>query len=174
MKGQDQLVDALSEVRKVFPKVICLFAGRTGSAEGMEDTTGFSKALNHRIHELGLRQNVVFLDEIDYLPNLLSLADLYVQTSRTESFGRVAAEALICGTAVVVFDVGALRETVGPGAVLVKAADKQGLAEAIVELAANPKRKRDLARTGRDHVERLFDARAVASKFVEELASVLR
>ncbi len=169
MKGQDLLVEALPRVRERFPRLLCLFAGRVGSPAGAEDTVAFDRRLRQRAGELGLDDAVHFLGESENLPELLRQTDLYVQPSRTESFGRVVAEALLCETPVVAFAVGGVPETAGPGALLAPAGDPAALAEAIVSALAQPEEARRRARRGREHVVREYGAPAVADRFLELL-----
>lgn len=51
----------------------------------------------------------------DALAELYSMANVFVTTSLEESFGKVSAEALACGTPVVCFDSTANRELIGEG-----------------------------------------------------------
>lgn len=174
MKGQDLLVQAMGAVVARHPDALFAIAGRVGSPDGFEDTMGFMKGIESQVSAAGLKRNAWFMGEVECLPALLADADLYVQPSRTESFGRVAAEALVCGTPVVGFDVGALRETVGPGALLVRKGDSSALAEAVVGLLAEPERMRRMAREGAAHVKGLYEARAVAKRFSGLLSGELR
>jgi glycosyltransferase involved in cell wall biosynthesis len=168
-KGQDQLIEGLPAICKKFPKALCIFAGGVGNASGFENTNGFYNMLQDRVQRLKLNNNVLFVGDVDYLPSLLRRADIYVQTSRTESFGRVIAESLVCGTPVVSFDVGACGEVAGPGAVLVKAGDTGSLAQKVTELLGRPDQKRKLVEEGQKHVEQCYDGSIVAEKFSQLL-----
>lgn len=170
MKGQDLLAKAMPRIRDQHPNALCVIAGRMGSPGGYEDTVGFVQGIQSYLRSARLERHVWFLGEVEYLPALLRRADIYVQPSRTESFGRVVAEALVCGTPVVGFDVGALKETAGPGAVLVKEGDFAMLGKAVVNLLAEPYRMDRMVREGRAHVEERFKAGVVARKFLEVLS----
>lgn len=164
-KGQDQLIEGIGRVREVFPKVLCLIAGRVGENSGLEDTGRFFEVLQDQIQRLDLTAHVLFLGEIDYLPSLLACADFYIHTSRTESFGRVIAESLVCGTPVIAYNVGAIAEVAGPGAVLVRAGDVGALTSAVLELTRDPQRRKKLAEEGGRRIERFYDSRIQAEKF---------
>jgi glycosyltransferase involved in cell wall biosynthesis len=168
-KGQDQLIEALPAICEKFPKTLCVFAGRVGDSSGFENTNGFYKLVQDRVQRLKLNNNVLFVGDIDYLPSLLRRADVYVQTSRTESFGRVIAESLVCGTPVVSYAVGAIPEVAGPGAVLVDAGDIGGLAQKVAELLGHPDQKKKLVEEGRKHVEQCYEGSIVAEKFSQLL-----
>jgi glycosyltransferase involved in cell wall biosynthesis len=173
LKGQDQLIETLPQIRKVLPRVLCLFVGQVGDSSGWEDTNQYFSTLKKRLDELDLREHVLFLGEVDYLPGLLQKADVYIQTSRTESFGRVVAEALVCQTPVVTFDAGALAEVAGPGAIVVKNGDVQGLARAVVRLVSNPEERTRLAKAGSTHVGQSYDSKKAAREFSEALATII-
>ncbi|HEY6332578.1 MAG TPA: glycosyltransferase family 4 protein, partial [Blastocatellia bacterium] len=151
MKGQDLLVEALPAVKERFPNLKCFFAGRIGSDSGLEDTVRFHSTLINRIAALGLESNIVFLGEVEDLPSLLASADLCVQPSRTESFGRVVCESLLTGTPVAAFAVGGIPESAGPGALLARAGDGGALSAAIIRILDNPALARELAANGRTY-----------------------
>ncbi len=174
MKGQDLLIEALPRIREQHPDVLCVFAGRRGSDAGFEDTAAFGRHLEGRIEELDLASHVLFLGETEELPSWLAAADVYVQPSRTESFGRVVAEALLAGTPAVAFAVGGLPETAGPGAVLVAPEDPAALAAAVLDTLAEPERARRRTAQGREHVAREFEPVRVARRFREVLDEAVR
>jgi glycosyltransferase involved in cell wall biosynthesis len=164
-KGQDRLLEALPAVAGRCADLLCLVVGRPGEDTGLSRTGSYATSLKQRGGEPSLAGRVVFMEETDHLPALMGRADIYVQPSRTESFGRTAAEALVCGTPTVVFDAGALPETVGPGGIVVPDGDIGALAEAIVRLAERPDLRAALAEAGARHVEASFEASVVAPRF---------
>ncbi len=65
-----------------------------------------------------LPENVIWIDYVDgtdELANIYSSADVYVHLSREDTFGKVVAEAMACGTPAVVYDATALPELIGEG-----------------------------------------------------------
>jgi len=169
LKGQDQLIEALPALIKEYPNLLCIFAGQLGSDSGLENPNDFLNTIQKRIHDLGLANHVLLIGEIDYIPSLLRRADLYVHTSRMESFCRSIAEALVCGTPVVAFDSGAVPEVAGPGAILVPSGDTAALAAAIIDLLSRQELRELLANQGHEHVARYFGAPQVARQFTEVL-----
>ena len=90
-----------------------------------------------------LQPNVVHISEthdVDELARLYSRADVFVTFSLEETFGKVSAEALACGTPVVCFDSTASPEIVGEkcGRV-VPAGDYAAVRQAIGEILAQGK-----------------------------------
>jgi glycosyltransferase involved in cell wall biosynthesis len=169
LKGQDQLIEALPALIKEYPNLLCIFAGQLGSDSGLENTNDFLNTIQKRIHDLGLANHVLLTGEIDYIPSLLRRADLYVHTSKMESFCRSIAEALVCGTPVVASDSGAVSEVAGPGAILVPSGDTAALAAAIIDLLTHREKRELLASQGHEHVARYFGAPQVARQFTEVL-----
>ena len=84
-----------------------------------------------------------------------------------ESFCRVVAEALLCGTPVVAFSSGAIPEVAGPGALLVSPGDIRGLADAVISTLENPKDAQRRVEEGRAHVEKSFNAIELAGRFYD-------
>ena len=82
-----------------------------------------------------LPQNVTHIprtDNVERLVELYSAADVFLQPSLEETFGKVSAEALACGTPVVCFNSTANPEVVGDGCgSVVQPGDLQGLVEAV-------------------------------------------
>ncbi len=171
-KGQDRLVEALPGVREAFPEMLCLLAGRVGEDGGIERTGAYVERLHRRISALGLQDHVRFLGDVECLPSLMRRADIYVQPSRTESFGRAVAEALCCGTPVVVFDAGALAETAGPGGMIVPDGDIHAMTDSILALAVDPERRRATAAAGEKHVRQRYDTGIVAGRFAGMLETL--
>ena len=83
-------------------------------------------------------------------------------TKTPEPFGRTALEALAAGAALIASGLGGLAEVCGPCAVMVDPDDAGGLAAALGAVMDAPGRRAELARAGRERVERLFDIRTVA------------
>jgi len=100
--------------------------------------------------ELRLPPRVLFLGDRSDVPNLLSALDVFVLTSRAESFPNAALEAMAMGLPVAATDVGGTfelivdRETgfLGP------AGNAEGIARRIAELLRNPYLRRTLGAAG--------------------------
>ena len=112
---------------------------------------------------LGVADRVEFLGALapEALPDFYRVLDVLAVPSLTtpswvEQFGRVAVEAMACGTPVVVSDSGALPEVVGEAAIVVAEGDAAELAKALASRGARPRRRAEAAcrgaRPGRDDV----------------------
>jgi glycosyltransferase involved in cell wall biosynthesis len=111
------------------------------------------------------RDSVGFLKQID----ILAMPSLW------EAFGLSAAEAMALGKPVIASRIGGLPEVVEEGrtGILVPPADPAALARAIVELAADPARRRALGMYGRARVEQFFTLDRMVSRHEEFYASLL-
>jgi glycosyltransferase involved in cell wall biosynthesis len=170
VKGQDLLIEALPAIRDRYPGLLCLFAGRVGSTAGMDDTVGFYHQIQERICDLNLEKHVRFVGEIENLPALLNQIHLYVQPSRSESFCRAVAEALVCGVPVVAFAVGAIPEVAGGGATFARPRDSADLSQTILTTLIHLPEAQRRAQEGRTHVEQQFNAIVLAKRFYLLLA----
>jgi glycosyltransferase involved in cell wall biosynthesis/GT2 family glycosyltransferase len=102
---------------------------------------------------LGIADRVEFLGAVapEALPDFYRSLDVLAVPSLTtpswvEQFGRVAIEAMACGTSVVVSDSGALPEVAGGAALVVAEGDVAELAKALAQVVRDP----DVARGLRD------------------------
>ena len=111
-----------------------------------------------RVRELGLSERVRFLGARDALPQLLAPADVFLLTSREESFGLSALEAMSCGVPVVATAVGGVPEVVrdGENGRLAPADDPSAFAAALRELLEDRERARELGANARRDVEERF------------------
>ena len=173
MKGQDTLIEAVARLRASYPSLVCLIVGRQASSESWEDVSGFHERLTRQIRKERMENAVCFLGEVDCVPGLFRRADLYVHPSLTESFSRVVAEALICGTPVVCTDAGALPEVVGPGgAFLVKPSDAEALAHGLREVLQKRALRDQIVSAGEAHVESRYPIGQTTRKFLEVLRAI--
>jgi glycosyltransferase involved in cell wall biosynthesis len=92
-------------------------------------------------------------------------ADLALAPSTAyESFSYTAADAMAYGLPVIASAIGGLPETLGDAGVLVTPGDVGALAQALVELAEQPERRRELGRRARARVCEHFEASTVAGR----------
>ena len=113
-----------------------------------------------RVHFLGARADV---------PVVLRALDLFVFSSRADSFGVAVVEAMMLGLPAVVSDIGALREVTDDGrrAVLFRTGDPDELARRLLELAHDPARRTALGARGREWATTQFGIAAHIARLRE-------
>jgi glycosyltransferase involved in cell wall biosynthesis len=124
------------------------------------------RAVARMVDSMGLGRRVELLGRIVGQPRLELLASAQVAcvTSRYETFGMVALEALACGTPVIAFDIAGLRELLSPEtAAVVPPFRVDAYAETLAGLLADPERCRRMGERGRD-VARGFDWDRIAER----------
>jgi glycosyltransferase involved in cell wall biosynthesis len=152
-KGLDFALDAMAmAARRSTRRLVFAFAG-----EGPYAAACRAKAL----------AGSVFLGRLDgeTLSTFYASADLFVFPSATDTFGNVLLEAMASRVPIVAADVPPTRELLGEGGhgLLVPPNDPPALAEALVDLAADPGRRERLAARGLEAAavyswERIFDS----------------
>ena len=127
--------------------------------------TGLSSAdFDKKVIELGLENNVksVYLDDISDMPYLYNFVDCLLFPSLYEGFGMPVAEALACGTPVVVSDRASLPEVGGDLSLTNAADDILGLSESVLRILKDKEIKQELTHRGPEWCER-FRAPAIAA-----------
>ncbi|MCX7014007.1 MAG: glycosyltransferase family 4 protein [Candidatus Sumerlaeota bacterium] len=110
----------------------------------------YLRQLKEFVRANALEDRVRFLPFAKDVESYYAALDVLVLSSISESLPRVVIEAMAAGVAVVATDVGGVRECVeeGKSGIIVPPRDTARLAEAIGELANDPKRRSDLAAAG--------------------------
>lgn len=150
-KGIRFLIEAAAALKPRFPDVKVVIAG-----DGFErpELIGLAESL-------GIARDVTFLGWVpnSELPPYYRAAAVSVIPSLEEGFGIPAAEAMGCQTPVVASDAGGLPEVVEDGVtgLVVPRGDSRALADAIGTLLADPARRVQMGRAGRERALRLFD-----------------
>ena len=120
----------------------------------------YTRTIRRRIADLRLDSQVRLLGWRDDIQDLLAAIDVLVISSRQESFGLTAIEALAMETPVVATRCGGPEEVVEDGVtgLLVPVKDPLAMADAIESLLLDPKLARRLGENGRNHVSEHFGA----------------
>ena len=145
-KDQLTVCRALPELFARVPNAHFAFAG--GQAEGAsqiyDECVNFcrERRIDGRVHFLGKRADVA---------DVLRALDLFVFSSRKDSFGVAVVEAMLAGVPCVVSDIGALLEVSGGGqyASVFRTGDADDLARRLVELAGDGARRTQLGEAAR-------------------------
>jgi glycosyltransferase involved in cell wall biosynthesis len=162
-KDLGTLVDAFASLPEPRPRLVV--------AGALEDQTYLSAAatVRRRIAETGLADRVLLTGHVsdETLACLYAGATAFVSPSLSEGFGLPAVEAAASGTAVVLSDIPAHRETLGDAAVYFAAGDVGALARQLARLTGDDALRRRLGEAARTRVAGLsWDAAATALRGV--------
>ncbi len=105
--------------------------------------------------ELGIMEHVKFMGKQDSLPEILSIADLFLMPSQQESFGLSALEAMSCGVPVISSSVGGLPELNlhGETGYIAEFGDVERMAKYAVELFSEEKKYKLFQKNARERAE---------------------
>lgn len=155
LKGLRHLIEAFATLAPDRPALELAVVGRLRSGPTAD-----------LVRALGLGERLRFVHDLSdaALAELFASATIAVTPSLYEGFGLPAAEAMACGTPVVVTDGGALPEVVGEAGVVVPAGNALALAAAIGALLDDPARRAALSVAGLARGRR-YDWDVVAAEY---------
>jgi len=149
VKGIDVLINALPDVVKVLPNFVLLIIGEGDERAKLEDLMRIK----------GAEKNVRFFGTRTDVPFVLSVCDLGVLSSHSESLSNSIIEYMASSLPVVATDVGGTREMVkhGENGFLVQAGDSQALTQAMISLLKDPDLRLKMGTEGRKRAEKMFN-----------------
>lgn len=157
LKGLPVLLQAYHTLIRDDPELELVIVGklRNGAARQMLDA-------------LDLRDRVVFKSGLsrEELAREFNMATIAITPSLYEGFGLPAAEAMSCGTPVIVSDGGALPEVAGVAGMIVPKGDPDALADAIRKLLNDPKQCEAVAKACLQRARAKFDWTAIAPRYI--------
>lgn len=154
-KGLDRLLQAWCRI----PDLALVIAGN--------DDEGYQAKLEEMARSSGIAGRVHFVGPVsdEHKWALYEHAEMFVLPSYNENFGNVVAEAMAMACPVVISpEVGIADLVRESGAGIVTSGDPEPLAEAIRSLQADPARRRELGRRGREAAIRHLSWDAVAGE----------
>lgn len=166
VKGHSYLIDAMAEIRAHLPQAILLIVG-TGTAQ---------VTLREKVRKQGLSGAVLFLGERQDIPTLLRAMDLFVLPSLDEGLGIALLEAMAMGLPVVATNVGGIPEVVDNGrtGILVPPQDSEALAQAVIALLRDEKRRQRMGMLGKERALSQFTAQRSAAQLETLYRSLLQ
>lgn len=166
-KGYEVMLRALPMIVQASPQTQYLIVG-TGDAD-------YETRLRAMVKDAGLEARVHFAGFQESVYPCLAAMDLYAHPALMEGFGIAVLEAMAMRKPVVATTTGGLPEIVQDGetGLLVPPGDADALAKAVVALAQDPARCRQLGEAGRARVTTRFTVEAMMDRLVEGYGAVL-
>ncbi len=168
IKNLDHFVDLVAELAHQDRRIVGLIAG--GVPEGFES---YRDELLDRIALTGLGNRLRWLGHVEPIEPLMAGTDIFISTSEYETFGNSVCEAMACGTPVVGYEGGSVKEVVGDAGRMVKTGDRKALAIAVKEMIANGAERKEKGAAGRRRVADTFSPAASLRKLRGIYASIL-
>lgn len=158
LKGLHVLIEAYSALLKSRPNLELVVIGKLRK--------GLAK---NAIQAHGLQNKVEFKSDLsrEDLAREFCAATIAITPSMYEGFGLPAAEAMSCGTPVIVTDGGALPEVAGDAGIIVPRGDADALAAAIEAVLADPSLHDRMSRDGYQRAIARFNWEKIAPKYLE-------
>ncbi|MEK7814323.1 MAG: glycosyltransferase family 4 protein, partial [Chloroflexota bacterium] len=159
-KGQEWLLKVYRQAR---PEFLCrtrlVLVGRDEDGGGV---------IRSQVQAFGLEQEVTVTGEVsdEELAEWYSRSDLFTLFSRYEAFGLSFFEAMAWGVPVLTHDVGANRELLARGSVVVPRFDGAAAVGELVRLVNDNEYRQRLGREGREYALAGFTWSAVAEKYL--------
>ncbi len=129
----------------------------------------------HRARELGVYDDVRFLGKQEPVEEILSIADIFMMPSGSETFGLAALEAMSCGVPVIASRIGGLPELVidGETGFLCELGDIDGYTEAADRLLSNSDLHERMASASRARAVEEFDTSIIVPRYESYYAQVM-
>lgn len=146
-KGYDVLIDAAKIVVEKDPDVRFIIAGIGPLKQDLE----------HKIHSLHLDDKFLLPGSRDDMPEFYRSLDLFAMSSRYEGLPMCLLEAMSSGRPCVVTDIGGCRDLVenGKEGLIVPPENAGALAAAVLNLLADPQKRKSFSTAARNRVMRV-------------------
>jgi glycosyltransferase involved in cell wall biosynthesis len=162
MKGQGVFMKVAASVRKQDTRLRFICVGPGSSQVKIR--------LSDLLHELDLGTSMIIANGEEDMKQAYSALDVIVSASVAEGFPNVIGEAMACGRACVVTDVGHAAELVGDTGILVSPNNDRDLALAVLRAVDQ---RGDLGARGRERVVRKFSIETMATRTKQALVAAV-
>lgn len=168
-KRQDRIIKAMPAILEKVPNAKLIVAGDGPMKEKLESI----------VNRLGLNSHVHFTGTVLHskVHELISIADIFLQTNDLSCLGNTLLEALVCGRAIVTWDVGTTRDVISNGVngCLLPDAEPLSVANAVIDLALNPEKRYSLAQGAHSFaLEHLLSWDERLDKEIDLVESIIR
>ncbi len=157
VKNTPQVVQVLHRLRKIGLPVKLLLVGDGPDRAPAE----------HLARELGVYEDIRFLGKQEPVEEILSIADVFIMPSGSESFGLAALEAMACGVPVVCSEIGGLPELLhgSDAGFLCQLDDIEAFTSCARRLLEDDALRQRMGAAGRLHAVRHFETEAVITRY---------
>lgn len=158
IKGQDIFLKAAKIILTNYPATVFLIVGDTYS-NSLKQLL-YKEKVYSLYNELGIKENVFFLNYRTDITDILNSIDLLVQPSSNEGLGTSMVEAMLCGKPVIGSDIGGIPEVIGndEAGLVISERTPEKLAKAMLYFLDNPKMFKIKGEDARKRALKLFDA----------------
>ncbi|MCJ7778073.1 MAG: glycosyltransferase family 4 protein, partial [Sedimentisphaerales bacterium] len=167
LKGHEYIIESAKQLSKRFANIIWLFVGDGNLSEDYKE----------QVRRLGLAERVKFTGLLppSQIPLVIQSSDILVHCSLREGLARALPQAMLCGKAVVSFDVDGAREVVNQNTGrLIEAKNVEQLTAACAELAEDENLREQLGKTGREFVREKFAPEVMVDKIEQVYNKLVR
>jgi lipopolysaccharide heptosyltransferase II len=170
VKGIEYLIDAMNDLIKKYPHLICYIAGAPGKKH-----QAYKEYLESMVRRHGLGESVVFCGIMNTAELLDKVSVMVLPSVVPETFGRVLIEAAAKGVPCVATDLGGPREIIthGDNGMLVPAFDAAGIAEAVDTLLSDREQYDAIVRNARRQVEEKYRLDTMCQRTLEVYSELL-
>ena len=165
LKRVDDCIRIFNEVRKKIPSKLLLIG------DGPERSN-----CEYLAKDLGIHDDVTFYGNQESFVEILSVADLFLMPSQSESFGLSALEAMACGVPVVSSNAGGLPELNlhGETGYIAEMADVSKMAEYAIDLLENKRKYKIFSENARNRAVNLFSTEKIVPLYEQYYEKVLK
>lgn len=163
LKRVQDVIKIFSELKKKVPSKLML----VGDGPERSDCERLTR-------ELGISDDVKFMGKQDSIPDLLSISDLFLLPSQSESFGLAALEAMSCSVPVISSSIGGLPELNlhGETGYIAEMGDIDRMAKYSIEILSNNKKYKIFSRNARKRAMQ-FDSEKIIVQYEDYYKKIL-
>lgn len=125
--------------------------------------------------ELGIEKDVIFLGKQEEVYFLLSLGDIFLMPSQTESFGLAALEGMACGLPCITSNAGGLTElnVHGISGYTAPVGDVDQMSKYVLQILKDPSLKEKLSRQAKERAFKHFHSDFIIPQYIQLYEDVL-
>ena len=153
-KSIETALDALPAITEKYPEVKYLVLGKTHPGVVKTEGENYRTFLENKCEELGITNNVIFVNKyltLDDLLDYLNLTDIYLFTSKDphQAVSGTFSYARSSGCPLVATNIPHAAEFLNDGSgILIDFENPKQLANAVIELISDPKRRNEMGKIG--------------------------